>query len=172
MTRQSRSARSSAHHPTAAFGRSDLLEEDAKWRGRKSRALFGRPVRASSSRRCQDVARRPLDDVRVEAAAESLVAVTTTTSVLLSAGVHERPAAMHDGSTRAPHRPARGASARIRPCAHDPSCARRSFDAATIFIAFVICCVFLTARIRRRRSIKDGITPPPLFLSRSRLRTP
>ena len=38
------------------------------------------------------------------------------------------------------------------------SCARRSFDAATIFIAFVICCVFLTARIRRRRSISDGMT--------------
>ena len=27
------------------------------------------------------------------------------------------------------------------------SCARRSFDAATIFIALVICCVDLTARI-------------------------
>ena len=27
------------------------------------------------------------------------------------------------------------------------SCARRSFDAATIFMAFVICCVFFTARI-------------------------
>src|SRR3972149_5618511 len=38
------------------------------------------------------------------------------------------------------------------------SCARRSFDAATIFMAFVICCVFLTARIRRRRSISDGIS--------------
>src|SRR6185369_13161669 len=37
------------------------------------------------------------------------------------------------------------------------SCARRSFDAATIFIALVICCVFLTARIRRRRSISDGM---------------
>src|SRR4029079_4573693 len=37
------------------------------------------------------------------------------------------------------------------------SCARRSFDAATIFIAFVICCVFFTARTRRRRSIRDGI---------------
>src|ERR1043166_2116732 len=37
------------------------------------------------------------------------------------------------------------------------SCARRSFDAATIFIAFVICCVFFTARTRRRRSISDGI---------------
>src|SRR5256885_11143026 len=37
------------------------------------------------------------------------------------------------------------------------SCARRSFDAATIFIALVICCVFLTARILRRRSIRDGI---------------
>jgi len=29
------------------------------------------------------------------------------------------------------------------------SCDRRSFDAATIFIAFVICCVDLTLRIRR-----------------------
>src|SRR5260221_14571081 len=37
------------------------------------------------------------------------------------------------------------------------SCARRSFDAATIFIALVICCVFFTARIRRRRSIRGGI---------------
>src|ERR1700686_3138691 len=37
------------------------------------------------------------------------------------------------------------------------SCARRSFDAATIFIALVICCVFFTARMRRRRSISDGI---------------
>ena len=37
------------------------------------------------------------------------------------------------------------------------SCARRSLDAATIFIAFVICCVDLTARMRRR--ISDGIYP-------------
>src|SRR5215467_12586366 len=37
------------------------------------------------------------------------------------------------------------------------SCARRSLDAATIFIAFVICCVFFTARMRRRRSISDGM---------------
>src|SRR5579864_7303193 len=40
------------------------------------------------------------------------------------------------------------------------SCARRSFEAATIFIALVICCVFLTARIRRRRSISDGMGRP------------
>src|SRR5580765_4369779 len=40
-------------------------------------------------------------------------------------------------------------------------CARRSLDAATIFIAFVICCVFLTARIRRRRSIREGICQEP-----------
>src|SRR5437899_445335 len=37
------------------------------------------------------------------------------------------------------------------------SCDRRSFDAATIFMAFVICCVFFMARTRRRRSIRDGI---------------
>src|SRR5262249_40950120 len=41
------------------------------------------------------------------------------------------------------------------------SCERRSFDAATIFIALVICCVFFTARIRRRGSISDGIRDPP-----------
>ena len=37
------------------------------------------------------------------------------------------------------------------------SCARRSFDDATIFMAFVICCVDLVARTRRRMSISDGI---------------
>src|SRR6187397_2664661 len=37
------------------------------------------------------------------------------------------------------------------------ACARRSRDAATIFIAFVICCVDLTARTRRRMSISDGM---------------
>src|SRR4051812_20180344 len=37
------------------------------------------------------------------------------------------------------------------------SCARRSRDAATIFIAFVICCVDLTARTRRRISRSEGI---------------
>src|SRR3954469_7029666 len=37
------------------------------------------------------------------------------------------------------------------------SWARRSFDAATIFIALVICCVDLTARIRRRMSRREGI---------------
>src|SRR6185503_1640950 len=38
------------------------------------------------------------------------------------------------------------------------SCARRSLDAATIFIAFVICCVDLTARTRRRMSISEGMS--------------
>ena len=37
------------------------------------------------------------------------------------------------------------------------SCARLRREAAIIFIAFVICCVDLTARIRRRRSISDGM---------------
>src|SRR4029453_8872331 len=37
------------------------------------------------------------------------------------------------------------------------SWARRILDAATIFIAFVICCVDFTARMRRRMSISDGI---------------
>src|SRR5687768_3034231 len=37
------------------------------------------------------------------------------------------------------------------------SCARRSFDAATIFMALVICCVDFTARMRRRMSNSDGM---------------
>jgi hypothetical protein len=36
------------------------------------------------------------------------------------------------------------------------SCARRSFYAATIFMALVICCVLRTERTRRRMSIKLG----------------
>jgi hypothetical protein len=37
------------------------------------------------------------------------------------------------------------------------SCARRRREAAIIFIALVICWVDLTARIRRRRSMSDGM---------------
>src|SRR5206468_5081380 len=37
------------------------------------------------------------------------------------------------------------------------SCARRSFAAATIFMALVICCVLLTERSRRRMSISEAI---------------
>src|SRR5579884_321359 len=39
------------------------------------------------------------------------------------------------------------------------SCARRSLAAETIFMALVICWVFLTLRMRRRMSIKLGINP-------------
>jgi hypothetical protein len=37
------------------------------------------------------------------------------------------------------------------------SCARRSFAAETIFMAFVICSVLRTLRMRRRTSISAGI---------------
>ena len=37
------------------------------------------------------------------------------------------------------------------------SCARRSLAAETIFMALVICCMFLTLRMRRRMSIKLGM---------------
>src|ERR1043165_7707124 len=37
------------------------------------------------------------------------------------------------------------------------SCARRSLAAETIFMALVICWVFLTERIRRRMSIRLGM---------------
>ena len=43
------------------------------------------------------------------------------------------------------------------------SCARRSFAAETIFMALVICCVFLTERMRRRMSIKLGMSGYRLF---------
>src|SRR5256885_1195594 len=39
------------------------------------------------------------------------------------------------------------------------SWARRSLAAETIFMAFVICCVLLTLRIRRRMSMRAGISP-------------
>ena len=38
------------------------------------------------------------------------------------------------------------------------SCARRSRAAATVFMAFVSCCVFLTDRMRRRMSNRLGIS--------------
>ena len=44
------------------------------------------------------------------------------------------------------------------------SCARRSFDDETIFMAFVICCVDFTARTRRRMSISDGMVKRQLGL--------
>src|SRR5262245_33093276 len=47
------------------------------------------------------------------------------------------------------------------------SWARRSRDAATIFIALVICCVDLTAGMRRRRSNTEGMG---VALPRGRLR--
>src|SRR5215831_8047174 len=37
------------------------------------------------------------------------------------------------------------------------SCARRNLAAETIFMALVICCVFLTDRMRRRMSIRLGM---------------
>ena len=42
------------------------------------------------------------------------------------------------------------------------SCARRSLAAETIFMALVICCVFLTERMRRRMSIRLGMCRLPL----------
>ena len=49
------------------------------------------------------------------------------------------------------------------------SCALRRREAAIIFMAFVICCVDLTARIRRRMSIREGITHRAYGLRRSRV---
>src|SRR5258706_5804617 len=88
-----------------------------------------------------------------------LSAETTMTSVLLSGrGSRTTRSGCAAEPTRAATLPstrciwtAYGRAAVMR------SCARRNFDAATIFIAFVICCVFLTARTRRRKSISDGI---------------
>jgi len=41
------------------------------------------------------------------------------------------------------------------------SWARRSFAAETIFMAFVICCVFFTLRIRRRMSMRLAMRGRP-----------
>jgi hypothetical protein len=41
--------------------------------------------------------------------------------------------------------------------ANTRSWARRSFAAETTFMALVICCVFFTERIRRRKSIRLGM---------------
>src|SRR3984893_1920957 len=93
-----------------------------------------------------------------------LSALTMITSVLLSA---PRDRFSSSGWSDASTRTATLASTRCICTANGRafmirSCARRSFDAATIFIALVICCVFFTARMRRRRSISDGISPPAL----------
>src|SRR5215510_2719399 len=85
--------------------------------------------------------------------------VTTITSVFESGrGSRTASSGCIEGSTRAATLARKwwisevyGRAAIIR------SCALRSFDAATIFIALVICCVFLTARIRRRRSMREGM---------------
>src|SRR3984957_20092356 len=88
-----------------------------------------------------------------------LSALTMITSVLLSA---PRGRLSSSGWSDASTRTATLASTRCICTAKGRafmirSWARRSFDAATIFIALVICCVFFTARMRRRRSISDGI---------------
>ena len=44
------------------------------------------------------------------------------------------------------------------PRGNDPVLRAFQREAAIIFIAFVICCVDLTARIRRRKSRSDGIS--------------
>ena len=100
---------------------------------------------------------RALDDVGVEAAAQ--------------------PAIRRDHDQQRPAGPASPAAADALPssvraarllktrsicCAYGRlrrirSCARRSFDDETIFMAFVICCVDFTARTRRRMSISDGM---------------
>ena len=88
-----------------------------------------------------------------------LSADTTMTSVLLS-GPGSRT--VSSGCAVDPTRDATLPRTRCICCAYGRaavmrSVARRSFDAATIFIAFVICCVFLTARTRRRKSISEGM---------------
>src|SRR4026208_1129997 len=98
--------------------------------------------------------------------------VTTMTSVVLL-GRRSREASSGwgaGGGVAAPARDATLASARCICCAYGRAlmircCARRSFDAATIFIALVICWVFLTARIRRRKSINEGMFQDWLWVS-------
>src|SRR5438874_2105721 len=85
-----------------------------------------------------------------------LSAVTTTSSTFFSSRAwrsgcssSSTRVAMEVSTSRSAA--AYGLAAKMR------SCARRSFAAATIFMALVICCVFLTLRMRRRRSMVLGI---------------
>ncbi len=131
-------------------------------RRKKSRAL--RPDQHQLdllARALDDEVAGRLDDVRVEAARQPLV------------GRHDdqlnpraRPAARRARRAAGACRRRRG-SARL--CSTRSICllngraltmrsyARRMRLAATIFIALVICCVDLTARIRRRMSIREGM---------------
>ena len=108
-----------------------------------------------------NVARRALIDVGVEAAAQAAVrgddeeqrlAARLRRAPLVEQRVRRRIDPRRQAVQHAQHLRSRtGRACWMR------SCARRSLDAATIFIAFVICCVDLTARMRRRMSSSDGI---------------
>ena len=102
-----------------------------------------------------------LIDVGVEAAAQAAVggdhdeqrpAAGPRRLALVEQRMRRRIDARRQAVQHAPHLRSRTAApAAMR------SCARRSRDAATIFIALVICCVDLTARIRRRMSMSEGM---------------
>ena len=101
---------------------------------------------------------RGADDVRVERAAQTAVRGDDEQQDLVlllalgaAADAWSTSTRVETDASTSRSAAAYGRAAIIR------SCARRSFAAATIFMALVICCVFLTLRIRRRRSIVLGI---------------
>ena len=109
-----------------------------------------------------DEALRGFDQVRVERArqsavggeqrpAESAVSGRSLQQRRCSRSRRSRPRRPRRSTARAAASRAYGRAAITR------SCARRSFAAETIFMALVICCVFLTERMRRRMSIRLGI---------------
>ncbi len=107
-----------------------------------------------------------LEDVGVEGAGKALVAADDDQqNALLFAGGEERVAQvaglrvvdLDAARERLKHA---GDHAGVGPGREQRSCARRSLAAETIFMALVICRVFFTLRMRRRRSSTFAISFP------------
>src|SRR5690242_18899795 len=102
----------------------------------------------------------PLIRFELKAPAKPLSAVTSTSSTrrswrCASRGFEATRSSLAAAPATLP-RTCRSSAAYGR-AAITRSCALRSLAADTIFMAFVICCVFLTLRIRRRMSIRLGM---------------
>ena len=101
--------------------------------------------------------RRGLDDVGVEAAAQAAVRGDhhQQRPPRRRVVVQQRVRGRIDAGRQVVEDPQH--LLRVRPAVLMRSWARRSFDDETIFMAFVICCVDLVERMRRRMSISDGM---------------
>src|SRR5579862_356891 len=95
------------------------------------------------------IARRSTFELNAPARERSPV---TTTTRIFSSGRRSSSGCAVDSMRAAAERNTRRISWAYGRAAKTPSCERRSFAAATNFIARVICCVLFTERMRRRKS--------------------